>query len=477
MVDQLSVDKLRLYLERPDIFVRERFGVVPDKWQEKALRLFPHSPRLAMKACAGPGKTAVLAWIGLNFLVTRPHAVGGCTSINGPNLKANLWTELARWRGRDPMLQQQFEQSGKEIYHREHPKTWKLEARTWAQDAEADQIGNALRGLHGEYVLWLLDESGGYPEAVLPVCENIFAGAPKEAHIVQAGNPTLLSGPLYRACHSARLLWEVVTITGDPEDPERSPRIDIEHARTQIQQYGRDNPWVKVNILGEFPPSSINALIGVEDVEKAMRHIYLDRDIEKSPRVLGVDVARGGLDKSVAFPRQGLVAFPPHVMRNVSGIQGAGIVSRFWDDWGLDACFVDDTGGFGAAWIEQLQVLNRTPIGVGFATKAADERRYYNKRTEIHFELANWIKAGGAIPETCRELLVELPAITYTFKGDRMWIEEKDLIKARIGYSPDHTDALALTFAHPVAPRQLGPVIPKRSEMREGYDPFRELLP
>ena len=49
---------------RPDVMVRELFEVEPDKWQDDALRLFPTSPRLAMKACAGPGKTCVLAWMG-----------------------------------------------------------------------------------------------------------------------------------------------------------------------------------------------------------------------------------------------------------------------------------------------------------------------------------------------------------------------------------------------------------------------------
>jgi hypothetical protein len=36
-----------------------------------------------------------------------------------------------------------------------------------------------------------LDESGAYPDSIMPVCDAIFAGDPIEAHIVQAGNPTL----------------------------------------------------------------------------------------------------------------------------------------------------------------------------------------------------------------------------------------------------------------------------------------------
>ena len=77
--------------------MREEFGVEPDPWQLEALRVFPHNERLAMKACKGPGKTAVLAWLILNFLATRPEATLGATSITGDNLSNNLWPELSKW--------------------------------------------------------------------------------------------------------------------------------------------------------------------------------------------------------------------------------------------------------------------------------------------------------------------------------------------------------------------------------------------
>ena len=35
-----------------------------------------------------------------------------------------------------------------------------------------------------------------------------------------------------------------------------------------------------------------------------------------TPRVLGVDVARFGADRTVIFPRQGQVALPPQILRS-----------------------------------------------------------------------------------------------------------------------------------------------------------------
>ena len=45
-------------------FVRECLHAEPDPWQHDVLKLMavPGRKRIAMKACAGPGKTAVLAW-------------------------------------------------------------------------------------------------------------------------------------------------------------------------------------------------------------------------------------------------------------------------------------------------------------------------------------------------------------------------------------------------------------------------------
>jgi hypothetical protein len=100
-----------------------------------------------------------------------------------------------------------------------------------------------------------------------------------------------------------------VTITGDPDDPKRSPNISLDYARQQIASYGRENPWVMVNVLGQFPPSSINALLGVEDVEAAMKRHLLRHQYDWAQKRLGIDVARFGDDRTIIFPRQGLASF------------------------------------------------------------------------------------------------------------------------------------------------------------------------
>jgi len=56
-------------------------------------------------------------------------------------------------------------------------------------------------------------------------------------------------------------------------------------------------------VLGEFPPTSINALLGVE--EAMPRHLRIDQ-YDWAQKRLGVDVVRFGDDRTVIFPRQAL---------------------------------------------------------------------------------------------------------------------------------------------------------------------------
>jgi phage terminase large subunit len=223
------------------------------------------------------------------------------------------------------------------------------------------------------------------------------------------------------------------------------------HAREQIGLYGRDNPWVLINIFGQFPQTSLNALIGPDEVSAAMGRYWREFQIGDAPKVLGVDVARFGDDKSIICQRQGIQVFAFKTYRNLNSTDGAGQVDRVWREFGADACFVDDTGGFGAGWIDALVRIGRSPVGVGFANRAAQHDRYQNKRTEMYFDAVDWIKRGGALPDE-PELLAALTQTTYSFSksSSRLILEPKDAIKAKLGFSPDYADAIALSFAHSV---------------------------
>jgi phage terminase large subunit len=453
------------WAERPDLFVRDHFKVEPDAWQDEILRLFPHEPMIAMQACKGPGKTTCLAWLGWNFLATRDEPNIAATSISGDNLRDGLWKEMAKWQRESTMLTQLFQWTTTRIFYKSRPETWFMSARTWPKTGDNKSQADTLAGLHADYILFLIDEGGGIPQSVVVTAEAALSSC-KEGHLVMAGNPTDLDGALYAAAKDRKGVhengrWAVREITADPDDPMRAPRVSPEWARSQIRRYGRDNPWVMVNVLGKFPDGTINSLLSEDDVKAAMKRHYRPHDLYGMAKVLGVDVAREGLDASVIFPRQGLQAFPMHRYRNVAnGVAGASITSRIWDEFEADAVFVDATGGHGFPWIDQLVVLGKQPIPVAFNSKAHQDDRYYNRRAEMYFLLANWVKnEGGALPpeetEGSIELMQALTKTTFLRKKntDKLILEDKEQIREKLGFSPDEADALALTFAEKVTPK------------------------
>jgi phage terminase large subunit len=453
--EPLTAHALAEWREKPEKFVWDQFGVDPDQWQLQALRELGNPDvakrRVAMQACAGPGKSTVLAWFGWNFMTcygrANEHPKGAAVSITGENLKLNLWAELAKWRLRSPLLQRLFEQTNAAIFSRTHPDTWQLSARSYPKKANADELGATLSGLHSEYVLYLIDESGGVPPAIGRAAEQGLSNC-KVGVIAQAGNPMSLESLLYESVTKLRAQWSVVRITGDPDDSARSPRIDVTWAREQIALYGRENPWVKIYILGMFPPSSVNALIGPDECDAATKRIYREDQYTYMPPVLGVDCARFGDDSTALVKRQGLVCFPFQVMRNAKTQEIGGRIIRTKVDDGIEAVFIDNAMAGGV--IDYCELLGHTLTGVDFGGAALEPKRYYNRRAEMAVTATDYIKSGGHIPND-PEFIAELCAHTYTFKDGLFLIEPKDLVKKKIGRSPDKFDAYILTHAMPVA--------------------------
>lgn len=476
MANNPAHDILR-WRDDPVAFVREVFEVEPDDWQIEYLVALTTNFRIAAKACKGPGKTAVLAWAAWWFLCCYEASKIIATSITGDNLRDGLWTEMAKWQQKSKLLCKAFVWHAERITSAEMPEVWYMSARRWSKDATGEQQSNALAGLHADYIMFIIDEAGGVPDAVMAAAEAALANAGTElnpdaiAYLLIAGNPTHLSGPLYRACSTEASLWKVIEITGDPDDPKRSKRINIEWARAQIKKYGRDNPWVLVNVFGKFPPASINALLGPDEVEEAMkRHIPLPV-YEREAKVLGVDCALGGADPSVIFPRQGLAYFKPKIVREADPKKIASHVAAAAKKWGADMIFVDNTGGYGSGVISWLLEWGYPVTGVKFSENATD-KVYANKRTEMIHVLTYHIKSGAALPED-RAFKEALVAQTYTHHKDQLIMLPKEELKDGISDTSgfDMLDAAALTHAYPVMAKN--PLDPHGyGRERKEYDPM-----
>jgi hypothetical protein len=485
---QQATQRVAEWRRDPLLFVREVFGAEPDAWQADGLEEIgkPGRKRLALKACAGPGKTAFLAWAGWHRLVCyaapNEHPKGIAVSMTGDNLRRNLWAEMARWRNGSPFLLKAFEWTGSRIFARDHAETWFLSATSWPKTADAETIGRTLSGLHSRFPFYLIDESGDIPPNMRRSAEQGLSTC-EDGLIVTAGNTTSQAGLLYEVATRLRGSqedgkWTVISITGDPDDPKRSPRVQLEWARQQIATYGRENPWVMAYVLGQFPPGSINALLSVEEAEAAMDRSPTPGSYEWAEKRLGVDVARYGDDRTVIFPRQGLAAFQPAIMRHARGsavsVDIANRTMGMMNELDAEQAFFDDTVGWAHGAVDVLRAAGRSPYAVQFDKPSANPR-YANMRAQMWMEMAEWIKGGGCMPRIA-EMVSELTAPTYFFSNGKFQIEAKDQVKKRLGRSPDLADALALTFALPDAPARRSDGLPQRKrETLAEYDPYSRM--
>jgi hypothetical protein len=455
-----EITTMRRWIADPVAFVRENFSVCemtvmhdrvrcpdcvePDEWQHDFLYSLRDNDRTGASACKGPGKTAGMGWGIQWWEACHVDAQTIAMSITKDNAKDNLWKELAFWYGRSEFMQRTFEMRAERMVSRERPGTWWVSLRAFPKQADEGEQANTLAGFHSPYPLVAMDEMGDYPHGVVAAADGIFADKHAHARIVAAWNPTDPAGPAGRACTKDRHKWNIINITGDPDDPKRSPRINEEWARQELQDRGYDDPWNMINILGQFPPSGAWQAIKTNDVMAALEREFNEHHYAYAPRILGVDPALGGTDRSVIFPRQGFQAFEPVIMRSDNPMAVVGRIVQAIQDWQPHAVFIDSIG-HGAPMLKRLHELGyKQVIGCDFREKSHN-RRYFNNRMMCWGEMGEWM-AEASIPNI-PGLANELTEPTYDYKSDgRKILCPKD----DLDHSPDMGDALALTFAYPV---------------------------
>lgn len=208
------------------------------------------------------------------------------------------------------------------------------------------------------------------------------------------------------------------------------------------------------NAAEAFQATGVDAFIPSELVLQARR-----RDLPEQthvPRVLGVDIARGGGDLTRFIDRQGRKA--------------GGLVNRTMNTNDLTViadrtamllrgrpdivrAFIDVTGlGAGVYDILRNAGFADRVVGVNFGSAATESERYINKRAEMWGRMKEWLQdpAGVDIPDD--DVLhkhITAPQFRYD-ANSRLQLEAKESIKKRLGFSPDGGDALALTFAETI---------------------------
>lgn len=447
---------LKLWRMRPKIWTQDVLDLTLDAWQEDVMDLYMSHQRLGLIASKGPGKTFVIAVLGMHFFTTKHLPKIAALSVTKDHLMSNLWAELLKMRMRSPILQKSITDGATKIGLVGHEGYSFIDARSYPKQADENTQASALAGLHADNVAFLIDEAGTIPDAVLATADAALAQVVSDttdSKILATGNPEVAKGILYKAYKKRTVQkWAIYTVSGDPDDPKRAPRVSIDWAREQIATFGVDDPWVQVNVFGKYPVTATNSLLSEEEIHESMNRVVGEKDVKNSQNRLGVDVARGGIDRTVFARRRGLKAYPLEaISSDVYGPELAGKIAFMQQDLGVERVFVDNTGGYGSSVIDSLGMFPGLDVTPVVYNARAQDKRYFNKRTEMYMRMRDWVKKGGQLPND-PGLAEELMMPKIIFNGGVSRLEEKEQIKARLGRSPDKADALAQTFADVESP-------------------------
>ena len=217
-----------------------------------------------------------------------------------------------------------------------------------------------------------------------------------------------------------------------------------------------------------FQTTGINNLISPESV-LASRKGHAD---PYGSYVVGCDPAREGDDSTTFIRRMGRHAWNLEKYDKLDDMEKAGKSKKILDTEPVSMMFIDRGGGSGQYdRLKEMGYGNRIKL-VNFGSKALDPDKYANRRAEMWDNMRIWLESEEETDIPDDDLLhadLVAPGFKYTSSTQKI-LEPKVDIKKRIGKSPDAGDALALTFAEPVAP-------PKKARPTAvSYQPFDAMV-
>lgn len=398
--------------------------------------------------------TGLLCWW---LMATRPNCKGTITATTMPQLQAKTWAQIAalkKWCIVGDRFEITTGKGSMKFYAKEAPDAWACSGQTSKEENSESFAGQHAASSTSFYVV---DECSGVPEKILEVCEGGLTDG--EPMIFCFGNPTRSSGAFYNMFHADKDRWTTFKV-----DSREAQLTNKEQIAEWEKQWGADSDFFKVRVRGEFPDNASLQFVPTSTVDNAMtREAPGIHGNNLKRAIIGLDIARFGDDTTVLVTRVGRDArsIPWKEFRKLDGRQvGLAVeqhVLHLLDNLRFKEVFIFfDRAGIGASVWDYFRYEFNDPrvrfYPIDFGMKARDGRLFANKRIEMWGALRDWLK-DGVIPRS-EELKTELIAPEFYFNDrQQMVLERKSDLKDRLGCSPDHADALALTFAEPNADR------------------------
>ncbi len=395
---------------------------------------------ISVKSGHGTGKTTIMSWVIIWVGLFKYDAKIPITAPTSAQLTRLLLPEVKKWQKNLPLeLRESIEVLSDRITFTNDnfgiPRT--------ARKGESE----GLQGFHATFLLWIVDEASGVSDEVFEVIEGSLTG--EEYLRIYMANPTRTVGEFYNTHNKNKKQWKTHTFNA-----EESENVSPDSIERKKEKYGEDSDAYRVRVLGEFPKTNTDALFTVDEIWGAMN--LTPEDVDRTGAfTYACDVARYGTDDSVRTKKRGYDIYDLKAWSGLSTMEYANIIANDIEKETKDpdGVFID-TIGVGAGVMDRLKEKGYKSIDANVSMKADEIDVYYNKRAEMYFNLREFIRKGGRIPND-EELAEELQVLTYTYSENngKILIMKKAEIKEELGRSPDKSDSVALHFFSRVRPK------------------------
>lgn len=398
---------------------------------------------ISVRSGHGIGKTGCMSVIALHFVWCFPGAQIGMTSNSEQQVEDIFMKEFAKWKGKLPEFMQDSLVQTTDHVTMEDSEDWFLRAQVARPERP-----ESLAGLHGEYVLLLLDEMSAIADNVIETMKGALTG---DCYIVAGfSNPTRNEGEFYES-HKEDSLWTRLHFTSR-ESPIVKPNFigRMEHDYPSVG--GQRSEQVLIRVDGEFA--------GIAEMDddgwiplfaNIPLHFEPQRyQIVRTP-IIGVDPSGRGSNRSVITVRDSVylkevlneaTSNEKDLARKVETVRDAyGSTSN---DIGVDAF------GIGAKVVANITVKVGQNVNALLTDKPREgtEDEYVSFRDELAWKFRSWVAQGGIIiTNNAHAWKKELERIKYKrVRPGRIKLMDKPTYKKLYQSSPDRFDAAIYTF-------------------------------
>jgi hypothetical protein len=470
----------RRYFNDPVAFVLEciewKPAQGPAPYQLDGLRAIASEQRVSVRGPHGLGKTAFMAWAVLWFALTRDGLDWKCptTASNWRQLSKYLWPEIHKWTRRlrwDVIGRPPFDAGGELL-------DFSLHLSTGMAFALASTDGAALEGAHADYLFYVMDEAKEIDADTWDSVEGAMSAG--DCRTLAVSTPGLSSGRFYdiQTHAPAYANWWVMRVT--LKQAIEAGRVSEDWARLLATNWGEGSAAYQRHVMGDFAEDDAEAMLPLSWVEAANDRwlAWRDAGFPGAFVCVGVDVGGGtGGDKTTLADYYELE--PPHLdgkgqadqeaveawetlpyHKGISSVRAnanedtmetVGAVVQVLENKGGKA--VVDVIGIGTGVVHRLRELGQQCEAFN-ASAGTDYRDRTGEVGYANMRAAAWGYMRDLLNPMNDERMAlppdplltgDLTAVhTKQMSGGRLRIEEKDLIRKRIGRSTDHGDAVVM---------------------------------